>query len=86
MFLLILIHTLVDMHMKLSLSKTIVQMGHMRWLLSFRYGILIIHQRPGKLGLGSAYTDGLSLCRGDFVFLMDADLSHHVQEGILVDS
>lgn len=22
--------------------------------------------------------DGLKLCRGDFVFLMDADLSHHV--------
>lgn len=102
MFLLPLIHTLVDIHMKLSLSKTIVQMGHMKLPLSFRYGILayraftvqrifgsekiIIHQRPGKLGLGSAYTDGLSLCRGDFVFLMDADLSHHVQEGISVDS
>jgi len=36
-----------------------------------------ILKRPGKLGLGSAYIDGLSRCRGDFVVLMDADLSHH---------
>jgi dolichol-phosphate mannosyltransferase len=33
--------------------------------------------RPGKLGLGSAYIDGLSKCTGEFVILMDADLSHH---------
>jgi dolichol-phosphate mannosyltransferase len=33
--------------------------------------------RPGKMGLGSAYMDGLKKCRGDFVFLMDADMSHH---------
>jgi dolichol-phosphate mannosyltransferase len=38
---------------------------------------LIIHSRPGKMGLGSAYMDGLMHCRGDFVFLMDADMSHH---------
>lgn len=25
----------------------------------------------------SAYTDAMSLCKGDFVFLMDADMSHH---------
>ena len=37
-----------------------------------------ILKRTGKLGLGSAYMDGLKLVRGDFVFLMDADLSHHV--------
>lgn len=35
--------------------------------------------RPGKLGLGSAYIDGIDLCRGEFIFLMDADLSHHVR-------
>jgi dolichol-phosphate mannosyltransferase len=29
------------------------------------------------MGLGSAYIDGLKLCTGDFVVLMDADLSHH---------
>ena len=36
-----------------------------------------IISRPGKMGLGSAYMDGLKKCRGDFVFLMDADMSHH---------
>lgn len=34
--------------------------------------------RPGKMGLGSAYIDGLKLCTGNYVILMDADLSHHV--------
>ena len=29
------------------------------------------------MGLGSAYIDGLSKCRGKYVILMDADLSHH---------
>jgi dolichol-phosphate mannosyltransferase len=38
-----------------------------------------ILERPGKLGLGSAYIDGLQLCSGSFVILMDADLSHHPQ-------
>ena len=38
---------------------------------------LVIHSRPGKMGLGSAYIDGLQLCKGDFIFLMDADMSHH---------
>lgn len=37
-----------------------------------------ILKRDGKLGLGSAYKDGLKLAKGNFVFLMDADLSHHV--------
>lgn len=36
-----------------------------------------IVSRPAKLGLGSAYIDGLKECVGDFVFLMDADMSHH---------
>ena len=39
---------------------------------------IILHARPGKLGLGSAYIDGLKNCTGNFVILMDADLSHHV--------
>ena len=38
---------------------------------------LKILRRSGKLGLGSAYADGLKMANGDFVFLMDADLSHH---------
>ncbi|KAL8274147.1 hypothetical protein Esti_001989 [Eimeria stiedai] len=33
--------------------------------------------RPGKLGLGSAYIEGLRETKGNFVFLMDADFSHH---------
>ena len=37
----------------------------------------MLHARPGKLGLGSAYIDGLSKCQGEFIILMDADLSHH---------
>ena len=42
-----------------------------------------ILKRPGKMGLGSAYIDGLKLVTGNFIFIMDADLSHHVspQEG-----
>jgi len=41
-------------------------------------GRIVLHARPGKLGLGSAYIDGLDRCTGDFIILMDADLSHHV--------
>ncbi|KAH0486937.1 MAG: uncharacterized protein KVP18_000983 [Porospora cf. gigantea A] len=35
--------------------------------------------RPGKMGLGSAYKAGLAVTRGEFIVLMDADLSHHVR-------
>ena len=38
----------------------------------------MLHARPGKMGLGSAYIDGLKKCTGKYVVLMDADLSHHV--------
>lgn len=38
---------------------------------------ILILSRKGKLGLGSAYKDGLKKCTGDFVFLMDADMSHN---------
>ena len=38
---------------------------------------IILHSRGGKLGLGSAYIDGLEFCSGNFIFLMDADMSHH---------
>mmetsp|Transcript_8074 Transcript_8074/g.21489 ORF Transcript_8074/g.21489 Transcript_8074/m.21489 type:complete len:264 (-) Transcript_8074:364-1155(-) len=34
-------------------------------------------QRPAKLGLGTAYLAGLQQARGQWVVLMDADLSHH---------
>ena len=35
--------------------------------------------REGKLGLGTAYVAGAKLCEGDYIILMDADLSHHVR-------
>lgn len=38
-----------------------------------------LHARAGKLGLGSAYIDGIKTCTGDFIILMDADLGHHVR-------
>jgi len=37
-------------------------------------------KRPGKLGLGTAYIDGAKYSNGDFIFLMDADFSHHVNK------
>lgn len=40
-----------------------------------------LKSRPGKLGLGTAYVAGLELATGDFVVIMDADLSHHVSLG-----
>ncbi|VDO95051.1 unnamed protein product [Schistosoma margrebowiei] len=39
---------------------------------------IILKPRSGKLGLGSAYLHGLKFAKGDFVIIMDADLSHHV--------
>ncbi len=39
--------------------------------------------RPGKLGLGTAYVHGLKHSTGDFVIVMDADLSHHVSPSVL---
>ena len=71
----------------------------MKQQLNYKYGIewdeiieqrvfgeekIQILKRAGKLGLGSAYMDGLNLVRGDFIFLMDADLSHHVSNWIIV--
>eukprot|EP00899_Mesostigma_viride_P021217 jgi/Mesvir1/29097/Mv18403-RA.1 len=39
--------------------------------------IIRLRPRPGKLGLGTAYVFGLQHARGEFVIIMDADLSHH---------
>lgn len=38
---------------------------------------IVLRPRPGKLGLGTAYVHGLESVTGDFVIIMDADLSHH---------
>uniref|UniRef100_A0A0G4GI01 Dolichol-phosphate mannosyltransferase subunit 1 n=1 Tax=Chromera velia CCMP2878 TaxID=1169474 RepID=A0A0G4GI01_9ALVE len=41
---------------------------------------LILHQRPGKLGLGTAYIDGAKVASGNFIFLMDCDMSHNPRD------
>ncbi|GAW81178.1 dolichol-phosphate mannosyltransferase [Plasmodium gonderi] len=38
---------------------------------------LLLIERKGKLGLGSAYIEALKIVSGNFVIIMDADLSHH---------
>lgn len=38
---------------------------------------IVLRPREKKLGLGTAYIHGLEHSRGDFVIIMDADLSHH---------
>lgn len=38
---------------------------------------ILLRPRSGKLGLGTAYIHGLKHASGDFVIIMDADLSHH---------
>uniref|UniRef100_A0A8R1DPT9 Dolichol-phosphate mannosyltransferase subunit 1 n=2 Tax=Caenorhabditis japonica TaxID=281687 RepID=A0A8R1DPT9_CAEJA len=38
---------------------------------------IVLRPRAGRLGLGTAYVHGLSHARGEFIILMDADLSHH---------
>ena len=43
---------------------------------------IVLRARAGKLGLGSAYIHGLESCKGDYIVLMDADLSHHVSSSI----
>ncbi|KAH6680209.1 family 2 glycosyl transferase [Halenospora varia] len=40
-------------------------------------GRVILKQRTGKLGLGTAYVHGLQFASGNFVIIMDADFSHH---------
>ncbi|XP_021736232.1 dolichol-phosphate mannosyltransferase subunit 1 [Chenopodium quinoa] len=40
-------------------------------------GRIILAARPKKLGLGTAYAHGLKHASGNFVVIMDADLSHH---------
>jgi len=36
-----------------------------------------LHPRAGKLGLGTAYVHGMKAATGNFVILLDADMSHH---------
>ena len=39
---------------------------------------IVLRPRSGKLGLGTAYVHGIKHSTGDFVIIMDADMSHHV--------
>lgn len=38
---------------------------------------ILLRPRASKLGLGTAYIHGMKHSTGDFVIIMDADLSHH---------
>lgn len=38
---------------------------------------VVLRPRKAKLGLGTAYVHGLKSATGNFVFIMDSDLSHH---------
>ena len=38
---------------------------------------IVLRPRAGKLGLGTAYVHGIQNATGNFVIIMDADLSHH---------
>ncbi|KGN55495.1 dolichol-phosphate mannosyltransferase subunit 1 [Cucumis sativus] len=38
---------------------------------------ILLRARPRKLGLGTAYCHGLKHATGNYVVIMDADLSHH---------
>ncbi|XP_020911013.1 dolichol-phosphate mannosyltransferase subunit 1 [Exaiptasia diaphana] len=38
---------------------------------------IVLRPRPRKLGLGTAYVHGMKHSTGNFIIIMDADLSHH---------
>lgn len=39
---------------------------------------IVLRPRGKKLGLGTAYIHGIKHATGNFIVIMDADLSHHV--------
>ena len=45
---------------------------------------IVLAPREKKLGLGTAYIHGLGFATGDFIIIMDADLSHHVTSYCIV--
>mmetsp|Transcript_4099 Transcript_4099/g.4751 ORF Transcript_4099/g.4751 Transcript_4099/m.4751 type:complete len:235 (-) Transcript_4099:67-771(-) len=44
---------------------------------SYGEKFVTIVSRAGKLGLGTAYVEGLKFAKGQRIILMDADMSHH---------
>lgn len=47
---------------------------------------ILLRPREAKLGLGTAYIHGIKHANGNFIIIMDADLSHHVNAKNLNDS
>ena len=45
--------------------------------LNFHYSSAVLRPRAKKLGLGTAYVHGIKHATGNFIIIMDADLSHH---------
>ncbi|KAG7024111.1 Dolichol-phosphate mannosyltransferase subunit 1 [Cucurbita argyrosperma subsp. argyrosperma] len=45
-------------------------------------GVYAIESQTWKLGLGTAYCHGLKHATGNFVVIMDADLSHHIENRV----
>ena len=45
---------------------------------------IVLAPREKKLGLGTAYIHGIKHASGNFVIIMDADLSHHVRKEIYI--
>lgn len=52
-------------------------MACVSWQELYGKSVVRILSRPGKMGLGTAYMDGLRMITGTHVILMDADMSHH---------
>lgn len=52
--------------------------------LNWRYGNIIVHRRPNKLGIGTAIRDGLEVAlpflKSGHIVTMDADLSHNPKD------
>lgn len=44
--------------------------------LKKKYPLTVLIQRPGKMGIASAYRDGINAARGEVIIPMDADFSH----------
>lgn len=44
-----------------------------------------LRPRSAKLGLGTAYIHGIKHATGEFIIIMDADLSHHVSRVYLLN-
>lgn len=48
--------------------------------IKFREDKIVLRPREKKLGLGTAYMHGIKHATGNFIIIMDADMSHHVKK------